>query len=82
MAATQHQIKEWLAQAVEKGASHMLTVCDGFDHEDYPVFVIPPQDVNKTVASFNADSMQCVMEVYNMNIDLNEQLHARRVMNY
>jgi hypothetical protein len=80
--ATNHvEIAQWLAHAKAEGASHMLVVCDGFDYEDYPVLVMPGEDVEKKVDEYNALGMQNVMEVYHMQIDLAMQLGQVRAWN-
>jgi len=36
---TKENIQQWFEEGLELGASHLLVVCDTFDHEDYPVYV-------------------------------------------
>ena len=45
MAATRKDIKTWFVEGKEKGATHMIIVCDSFSYEDYPVFVMPKNSV-------------------------------------
>ena len=47
MPTTQKDIRGWLHRGKEKGATHVLVVCDTFDHSDYPVFVMLGQNVRK-----------------------------------
>lgn len=44
---TQSQIRDWFQEGVHLGASHLVVVCDTFDHEDYPVYVklLPANEV-------------------------------------
>ena len=81
MAAHKNVIKDWLNEALEKGATHMLTVWDTYDHADYPVFVMPDEDVHIVYEKFKNDQMQRVMEVYDMSCNLEDQLNTNRVMN-
>lgn len=41
MGTTREDITGWLHRGQEKGATHMIVVCDTFDWSDYPVFVMP-----------------------------------------
>ena len=68
------EIREWLEEAREMGATHMLVVCDTFDWEDYPVFVKPGDSIHDNIAHFHGKNMQKIMEVYSMSEDLEEQL--------
>lgn len=81
MAATKQDIRQWLKQA-PKGATHMAVVCDTYDWDDYPVYVMKGQDVQEKIASYaRGDNMQRLMEVYNLAMDHEKQLAANRVMN-
>lgn len=82
MATTREEIKEWLQRGKEQEATHMLVVCDTFDHEDYPVFVLPGEDVRAEYDKYNGKDMQRVMEVYSYARSLDEQLAATRVFNF
>jgi len=81
MATTREDIREWLEEAKKKNATHLVVVCDTFDYGDYPVYVLQNQDVNKVVKGENAASMQRVMEVYNLSMDIEEQLKEHRAWN-
>lgn len=78
MAATKSEIQSWFMRGKASGGTHLIVVCDTFDHEDYPAFVYPGQDWQKTVDGYNAQSMQRVMEVYDLREPLEPQLEARR----
>ena len=41
MAAKKEAIERWIKDAKEKGATHIISVCDTFEWEDYPVHVYP-----------------------------------------
>lgn len=81
---TRHGVVEWLHTAVEKGASHLIVACDTFDYTDYPIYVMPEQDVHQVEESISSDedAMQQVMEVYWLGGDLEEQIEAPRSMTY
>lgn len=81
-ATTRDDIKGWLDRAKQKGATHMIVACDTFDWEDYPVFVMPGEDVHKIAAQHDGPNMTRLMEVYNLSMDINEQLTAGRTRNF
>lgn len=65
MATTIEDLKRWYESAKEEGATHLIVVCDTFDHEDFPVSVMPGEDVHKEVTKRqDAEHMSRVMEVY------------------
>lgn len=78
------EIKQWLQDRVwrePEGATHMLVMCDGFDHEDYPVYVLPGEDVH-TVIKSKLGNMQRLMECYSFALPIDAQLHPGLVHNY
>lgn len=81
MAATQNDIRLWLSQAKAKGAAYMLVVVDTFDYGDYPVYVLPGQDVRKRIEAYHDVNMQRVMEVYNLSLDTEQQVREARAWN-
>lgn len=79
---TRDEIQGWFERGVEQGATHMIVVCDTFDHDDYPVFVKPGEDVREREKYYRNASMQRVMEVYNLTGDMAAQLSQARAFNY
>lgn len=82
MATTKSDILGWLQEGQERGATHMIVVCDTFDYEDYPVYVMPDEDVRKRESEYNGKNMQKVMEVYKLDSDLQRQLDTPRNFRY
>lgn len=82
MSTSKFEISQWFDQGVAKGATHMVVVCDTYDHEDYPVYVLPTEDVHAVEAQYRKASMQVVMEVYDLRADKNKQLDEDRSFNY
>lgn len=79
---TAYSIGKWLLSAREAGATHMLVVCDTYDYDDYPVNVMPADDVHEVEANYRAKPMQKVMEVYWLHGDLEGQLDKPRSFTY
>lgn len=80
MGTTKAEIRTWLKSAKEGGATHVIIVCDTFSHEDFPMPVLPDEDVHEKIAEYsnNAEKMTRVMEVYAMHLDIDAQLNERR----
>lgn len=76
-----HEILEWLEEGERLGATHMMVVCDTFDHEDYPIYVMPHQNIHDLVDEFSRN-MQRVEEIYSFALDLEQQLNEFRAFHY
>jgi hypothetical protein len=79
---TRSKIRTWLKKGIEKGATHVIIVCDTYDHGDFPVFVMPGEDAKQRADQERKKSMQKVMEVYNLSLDLESQLAEHRAFHY
>ena len=84
---TKNEIRQWLEEGVRQGATNCIVVTDTFNYEDYPVFVMPGEDVRAKESEYrNADGsdkeMQRVMEIYDLSNALEPQLDEPRTMHY
>ena len=83
MAASRDQIREWFQEGKKNGATHMIVVCDTFDYDDFPVYVLPGTNARKAADEERAKSMQNVIEVYDLSLSEDEQVDKTgRVFNY
>lgn len=82
MTTTKKIIAEWIESGLEKKATHMIVVCDTFDHTDYPVYVFENQNARQVASSYSGENMQIVMEVYNLSLPIEQQLNESRSFNY
>lgn len=80
MAATKTDIRGWFQYGIKKGATHMLVICDTYDYEDYPRYVMPGE--NPRDADPKGDNMQRTMECYDLRMDMDEQLAERRAFHW
>jgi len=80
MTATKSDISKWFDEGVHKGATHMMVVCDTFDWDDYPKYIMPGEDAK--IASKKLGDMQSLMEVYDLNMDKQTQLSEHRAFHY
>lgn len=79
---TSDLIRSWLRAAKRSGATHLIVVCDTFDHDDYPVEVMPSESVREKFKEYSEKSMQRVMEVYALHLPLDEQLAEPRAFHF
>mgnify|MGYP000998782282 CR=1 FL=1 len=78
MSTSRSDIEKWVRRAHAKGCTHLMVVCDDFDHEDYPVEINEGEDIHKKMEGYNFKNMQRIMEVYSMKMPLDLQLAERR----
>lgn len=85
MGTTKTEIASWFENGVRGGSTHMVVVCDDYDHEDYPIFLNGTEsEAREKVAEYGAGehSMQRVMEVYSLSMDMERQLSEPSSFNY
>lgn len=79
---TKEDIKAWLEEGKSRGATHVFIVTDTFDYDDYPVYILPEQDVNEVYAEYTQGKheMQRVTEMYSLTgkHDIEAQLKEYR----
>lgn len=78
MAATKQDIKSWLYEGLEKSAKYIIIVCDTYDWEDYPVFIGENDDFWSRYNHYDGQNMQKIMEVYDLSMDIEQQLNEHR----
>lgn len=82
MGTSRNEIREWFEQFYNEGFNFMLVVTDTFDYTTYAVGV-PKRKFWKKHEQYNdSKKMSRVMEVYNLDMDMEEQLAERRAFNY
>jgi hypothetical protein len=73
VSTTIDDLKQWFAEGKERGATHMIVATDTFDWSDYPVYVMPGDDVGVELTKRNGQNMTKVMEVYSFTKDFDKQ---------
>ena len=81
MSTTREEIRKWLNDAKMADASHVIVVCDTYDYSDYPVFVKKTDDIHQKIDVYHGKNMQRIMEIYNLNQDIEQQLNQERCWN-
>ena len=63
MAASRADIDRWIETAKEKGSRFIISVCDTFDYDDYPVYCENTEELMEKHAEVNGKNMQRVNEI-------------------
>jgi hypothetical protein len=74
---TRAEIADWFDHAKQTGATHLIVVCDTFDHEDYPVYAMSDAECLEKFAHYHGPNMQRVMEIYDTRRNREAQLDER-----
>ena len=67
MTASLEEVNGWIERGKEMGATHIISVCDTFDYDDFPVYVMPHEDVDKKVSEYRGKSMAMINEVIDLS---------------
>lgn len=54
---------DWVERGRAKGAKYVISVCDTFSYEDYPVFVMPYENLNEVKKEYDNVNMQRINEI-------------------
>lgn len=82
MSTSKSVLSDWFDRGKAKGMTHMIVVCDTFDHSDYPVYVSPGEDAREVAKQYNDQNMQRIMECYSLSRDKAEQMAEHRANHY
>jgi hypothetical protein len=75
MAASANDVESWINHAIEHNKrvrivanriTHVISVCDTFDYDDYPVYVFGYQDLEEVKKKYNKIDMQKINEVFDI----------------
>lgn len=86
MAATKNDVERWVSDGIKSGAMYVVSVCDTFDYDDYPVYCKDDKELAEAKLKYNGSNMQRINEVItlahhmekNMLKDLKSVLRAIR----
>lgn len=78
MTATLEIIKAWFENGVSNSKAYMIVMHDTYDNGDYPVYY----DTADAARARKLDPRdhERVMEIYDLNVDMQEQLNQFRAM--
>jgi hypothetical protein len=64
MTTTYQEIEKWKKEGIQMGATHIISVCDTFDWDDYPVYVMPNENLEEKKKQFSSgNNMQKINEI-------------------
>lgn len=78
MSTSKEQLMDWFERGVDQGHDFMIVVVDTFDYVDYPVYTSKATFQNEYSKYEKGRNMQKVREVYNLNMDMVEQMSEHR----
>lgn len=82
-AATKNDLTRWFYAGVVDGYKRMVIWCDTFDYSDYPEYTnLTGDDLREMVGKENGKNMKSLMEVYDLTMDIDDQMNVRRAYNY
>lgn len=80
MAATRQDIDRWIKTAKEKKDEYIISVCDTWDYDDYPVYCKDLESLKKSYSLYNGENMQSVNEIIRIkNGVVTENLNIRQI---
>lgn len=82
MAIVLADLLRWFEEGKEKGATHIIIVCDTYDYSDFPVYVMKDQDAREVAKKEREKSMQRVMEVYSLSLSPEDQFNEPRAYHF
>jgi len=63
MAAIRKDVDHWIETALKEGNRIIISVCDTFDYEDYPVYCKDVKELLEKHCEFDGVNMQKVNEI-------------------
>lgn len=69
MTATRSDVDRWIKDAKKKKARFIISVCDTWDYDDFPVYVMPNENLEEKKKSYNGVNMHTINEVIRINED-------------
>ena len=83
---TTTEIAQWFTRGKEETYSHMLVCSDTFSYEYYPAYASTLEEAKSKYKAIMKEPYNNVMEVYNLNEDMQEQVYfspaGKRVMRW
>lgn len=63
MAATKKDVDRWVATAKKNKMKYVVSVCDTFDYDDYPVYCKNDEELEKAQKEYDGVNMQRINEI-------------------
>jgi len=76
--ADRENLRKWLLEGIEEGATHCLILKDTWDlekgSEDFPRYVMPKDDVDKVIAKYPPGGIEVFVAMYDLSLDIEQLL--------
>lgn len=69
MAASRTDVDRWIKTAIQQKCSYIISVCDTYDYDDYPVYCKDLSEVHEKSNRYNGTNMQRINEIIRINQD-------------
>lgn len=69
MAATRQDVDRWIEYAKREKYKYILSVCDTWDWDDYPVYCKNLSELRDEIKTYDGKNMQTINEVIEINGD-------------
>ena len=69
MAASRADVDRWIKTAIEQKCGYIISVCDTYDYDDYPVYCKDLSEVHEKSDRFDGTNMQRINEIIKINDD-------------
>jgi len=56
-------LQRWLSEAKKQKAKYIISVCDTFDYDDYPVYCKDKKELDKKRKHYDDKNMQRINEI-------------------
>jgi len=63
MAATRQDVDRWIETAKQNGDEYVISVCDTWDYDDYPVYCKNLEELKQKHPKYNGENMQRINEI-------------------
>jgi hypothetical protein len=63
MAASRLDVNRWIETAKKQKAKYIISVCDTFDYDDYPVYCADKKELNEKLDKYDGKNMQRINEI-------------------
>lgn len=60
---TKLERERWIEIGKKMGATHIISVCDTFDYDDYPVYIMPEDSLEEKKKQYDGINMQRINEI-------------------
>lgn len=67
MAASLEEVNRWISTAKKEGNKFIISVCDTFNHDDYPVYCKDAQELALKSGRYDGTNMQRINEIINVD---------------